>query len=290
MKWSIATLANRRTPAWYATLALLSLISACTTPAQRLQRLARTADLHPLQLAGGGFHLAAFRNNASGGILHVYLSGDGTPWLDRFTISPDPTPRQPLALRLMTHDPEPSLYLSRPCYQAHFHDRRCNPLLWTSYRYSPAVVTAMAAALHSYLHHHAFHGLVFIGYSGGGTLAMLLAPLFASTRMVVTIAGNLDPAAWTTRHNYTPLAGSLNPAEQPPLAAHIRQLHLVGSQDRIVPPALIRKAVSRQPCTELEIVPGYNHHCCWLAAWPAILRQVRRMLAAPTCPVRHTTG
>ena len=69
-----------------------------------------------------------------------------------------------------------------------------------------------------------------IGYSGGGTLAQLVAEKFTQTRAVVTLAGNLDLAAWVQLHDYTPLGGSLNPAERPPLPGHILQIHYVGKQ------------------------------------------------------------
>lgn len=272
---------------WFTLLPMGLLLAACTTPTERIQWLARQANLHQLQLTGNAFHLTAYRNAATGAMLHVYLSGDGTPWRNRYAVSTDPTPRHPLTLRLMMRDPAPAIYLARPCYQGHTHDHGCNPLLWTRDRYGVAVVTAMAAGLRSYLQHRRYHALVLIGYSGGGTLALLLAPRLPATRMVVTIAGNLDTAAWTSRHDYSPLTGSLNPADQPPLPSTIRQLHFAGDRDRIVPLSLIRAALARQPCAELYVIPGYNHQCCWLTAWPELLPRIRRTLAAPACHNRH---
>jgi pimeloyl-ACP methyl ester carboxylesterase len=50
----------------------------------------------------------------------------------------------------------------------------------------------MQAALERILASGHFDGVVLIGYSGGGTLAMLLAARVPETRGVITIAGNLD--------------------------------------------------------------------------------------------------
>lgn len=254
-------------------LALAVLLTGCASPGQRMDEFAAGAGLQHLQLAGAGFRLSAYRNSTHGKRLHIYLAGDGTPWRNRYTIAADPTPREPLALQLMARDPAPGLYLSRPCYHGHQHDPGCSPLLWTLARYGPEVVTSMAAALHTYLLDHPHAGLVFIGYSGGATLAMLLAPRFPQTRAVLTVAGNLDPDAWAARHGYSPLSGSLNPTRRPPLPVSIRQWHLAGGRDRIVPAALIKTAAAHQHCAQVIVFPDYDHHCCWLAHWPALLRQ-----------------
>jgi pimeloyl-ACP methyl ester carboxylesterase len=113
--------------------------------------------------------------------------------------------------------------------------------------------------------------LVLIGYSGGGTLAMLLAPRLSNTVRVVTLAANLDVSAWAAYHTFTPLSGSLDPAREAPLGAHISQLHLTGARDRQIPPWLAAPVVARQPYAELVVLPGFDHRCCWEAQWPALL-------------------
>ena len=57
--------------------------------------------------------------------------------------------------------------------------------------------------------------IVLIGHSGGGTLAVLLAPRIEDVSGVVSIAANLDIDAWADHHNYDRLTGSLNPNSQP---------------------------------------------------------------------------
>lgn len=206
--------------------------------------------------------------------LHVYLGGDGTPWLaGRPAI--DPTPRNPLLLRLLAMDPAPAIYLGRPCYHGHAGDRPCAPWLWTTGRYSEEVVASLARVVRRLVQDGRHSKIAWFGYSGGGTLAVLLAPRFRETDAVVTIAANLDTAAWAAYAWGGDLSGSLNPATLAPLPAHIWQRHYAGGADRIVPPRLTAPAASRLGA-ELVVVEDYDHACCWEQLWPGIIRDVAR--------------
>ena len=114
--------------------------------------------------------------------------------------------------------------------------------------------------------------LVFIGHSGGATLAMLLAERFPQTRALLTLAGNIDPDAWTALHNYTPLYGSLNPSQQTVLDADLIQHHYAGENDTNIPPELIRRALDKQPRDHFRffVISG-NHVCCWSIHWQSML-------------------
>ena len=89
----------------------------------------------------------------------------------------------------------------------------------------------MVAALRGFLSVHPYRNVVLIGYSGGGTIAWLMAARIPETTRVVTIAANLDIDEWTRIHDYSRLAGSLNPALAPALTPAIEQLHFVGGRD-----------------------------------------------------------
>jgi pimeloyl-ACP methyl ester carboxylesterase len=166
------------------------------------------------------------------------------------------------------------LYLGRPCYHGLSGRSECDPMLWTHGRYSDEVVTEMATALDRFMHSRQVQRATLIGYSGGGTLAMLLAERLPAADAVVTIAANLDIDAWARLHGYSRLTASLNPVERPPLPARVRQLHLVGTGDRNVPPWLVREALRSQPGAVLEEVPGASHRCCWEKLWPAPLERL----------------
>ncbi len=204
--------------------------------------------------------------------LHVYLEGDGSPWLRKRLAASDPTPRNALMFELMHLDKAPSLYLGRPCYHGLNKSVGCTPLLWTDQRYSPAVVNSMARALQRIT--QTDQPLILFGYSGGGTLAMLLAEQLPQTRAIVTVAANLDTDRWAALHKQQALSGSLNPATRPPLPAYIKQLHIAGERDNNVPPNLIREAIAHQPGAIFNILPHQEHRCCWREVWPDILRKM----------------
>jgi hypothetical protein len=88
---------------------------------------------------------------------------------------------------------------------------------------------------------------------------------------VVTVAGNLDVDAWTRYHHYTPLLGSLNPANLPPLNPDISQYHLVGKKDQNIPFQFSQQAINRQPDASLLIFDDFDHACCWPKIWLAFL-------------------
>ena len=216
-------------------------------------------------------HVVFLQMREASRTLHVYLDGDGTPWR-RGEPAPDPTPRNPLVLDLMALDRAPSVYLGRPCYHGLAASPPCTSALWTGRRYSAAVVSSMETVLRDVARAGGFERLVWFGYSGGGVLALLLAPRFPETTDVRTIAANLDIDMWTDLHGHERLDGSLNPAGLPPLPAAIRQRHYVGARDRLVPPQVTARAPI--PRDSIVVVPDYDHVCCWRALWREVLSGV----------------
>ena len=263
-------------------------IGCATSPAERMDAMAREHGLIFGGLKSNGFRLRYYRNRktVAAGPVRIYLEGDGLPWLRPNLIARDPTTRNPVALRLMLQDPGPAIYLGRPCYHQLDDRPLCTPWHWTAGRYSGTVVDSMAAAIERLTGTvPASTRIGLVGYSGGGALALLLAQRLPQADHVITIAGNLDPSAWTALHGYSPLSGSENPSRNPPLRGSIRQLHLVGGKDVNLPPSLIEAALRRQGSGWLVTITEYNHHCCWPDIWPSVLES--QTAGTPMCERPH---
>lgn len=179
-------------------------------------------------------------------------------------------------LELMKLDRQPSVYLGRPCYNGTSTDKRCTNALWTSARYSPAVIASMATGLRELQRRHQASELWLFGHSGGGALALLLADRLPDVSRVITIAGNLDTDAWTRHHGYTPLFSSLNPAQQPPLRDSVWQWHLLGGRDAVIPPPLVRPFILSQSQASGFQFDRFSHSCCWQPIWPELLDALAR--------------
>ena len=215
--------------------------------------------------------------------IHIYLGGDGRPWQTPTRIALDPTPKNPLMLKLMALDGNQAIYLGRPCYYESYPP--CAPVWWSFWRYSEDVVDSMAAVLERYT--RSYDSIVLMGHSGGGTLAMLLAQRLTKTSTIVTLAGNLDIEAWTKHHGYTSLLGSLNPATQPPLSKTIRQYHYLGTEDANIHAVWIKPVIDRQTNATLHMIDNADHNCCWGKLWPEILKQLAALRQdSPSAPSR----
>lgn len=253
-------------------LVVVAQISGCASPSQRMDERAADLGYRRVVVQGEGYEHVAYikagRTKASS-VLHVYLEGDGTPWVRKRVAAADPTPHTPLMFELMSLDPAPAIYLGRPCYHGLNKAKACTPDMWTDRRYSEAVVASMSAALDRLSAD--YPALVLLGYSGGGTLAMLMAERLPKTETVITVAANLDTAKWTEMHKQQPLTGSLNPATRPPLPPRIRQMHFAGGDDDNVPPMLVRDAIAQQQGAVFRVFPKQDHSCCWRDVWKEIL-------------------
>lgn len=247
-------------------------------------RVAADAGWHRLNLDAGTFVLAGFvpPDLRQADTLSIYIEGDGLAWIDSATPSFDPTPLDPLALRLALRDPAgAAVYLARPCQYVSGAERRgCEAKYWTGHRFSPEVIEATDFAVDSLKARFGAQRLVLVGYSGGGAVAALVATGRRDVVRLVTVAGNLDHVAWTSTQRLSPLSGSRNPADAWQGLAGIPQTHYVGGKDRSVGESVARAYAARFPADKrpaVIVVPEFDHHCCWADHWPALF-DVRRSL------------
>jgi len=269
----------------FVSFLLTFLFAACAvvpTPAERRVHADELAAAHGWQaepLTASQFELMTYipRVILRRERLTIYIEGDGLAWLDPVTPSSDPTPRDPLALRLALVQTEGNAaYLARPCQYGNARQDGCTERYWTDARFAPEVVAASSLAVDKLKARFGALQLTLVGYSGGGAIAALLAARRNDVSDLVTVAGNLDHRAWTTHHRVTPLNRSLNPADDIEKLDGIRQIHFVGPADRIVPPWLTLNYVEHFSGTQRPVVKqieGFDHVCCWGRIWPELLRE-----------------
>jgi hypothetical protein len=269
----------------YQLLLLLVLwLSACSTlpsPSERAEvaeLLAAQAGWKKVSIDTDHFTLLAYLPSMikSTETLTIYIEGDGFAWVNASTPSFDPTPINPLALKLALLDNVPSAYLARPCQFVHEKQRNCSQKYWTSHRFSPEVIHSTSQAIDQIKHQFGAEKLIFVGYSGGGAVAALVAAQRQDVMRLITIAGNLNHQAWTSTHHLSPLVGSLNPADNwQPLQA-IAQTHFVGGKDQEMGEFVAQTYAAKYPAAlkpNIIVMPDFDHYCCWQAHWPELKNQ-----------------
>ena len=265
-------------------VALLFTLAACNrTAAGRdatAAEVARAAGLDSAVARGAAFDLQLYRRDdpQRPGPLFVYIEGDGAAYLDPRTPAADPTPVDPLGLRLAAADPGPAVvYVGRPCQFAPGRsDARCAVPDWTTGRFSESVVAAVDGAIGRARAQSPQRPLVLVGYSGGGVVAALVAVRRRDVALLITVAAPLDPADWTRRLGLAPLAGSGSPLDRIPALAAVRQVAFAGGRDATVPVETIRAAIDRlgpQAQAGLIVMADFDHRCCWVQAWPRLRAQ-----------------
>jgi len=214
--------------------------------------------------AGDRLLAAAAPAQGPGEVLTIVIEGDGLSHDHRGRPTRDPTPRKPVGLEIARAWPSrPVAWLGRPCQYVLTADSRCQARDWTVARFSAEAVAATNAAIDTLKARAGARRVVLAGWSGGGTMAVLAAQARTDVAGIVTFASPLDLAAWTGRHRISPLTGSLDPAKAS-FAAPIAQVHLFGSLDGNVPPAVMRGAAERLSGGRgIVVVRPERHDCCW---------------------------
>ncbi|WP_404383897.1 alpha/beta hydrolase [Caenispirillum salinarum] len=280
---------RRRLPAAAVAVCAALSVAACAgggppppDPAARLEaarRLAAAAGLAEEVIPAGRFSLTAFhRLTRPGAPVRVYVEGDGLAWLSRRRLSGDPSPVDPVALRLAAADPAANVaYLARPCqFGGVARDTACrgDRRYWSSHRHGADVVAAVDAAVDALVRRTRGAGVELAGFSGGGAVAVLVAGRRDDVAALRTVAGALDNAMIARLHNVTPLRGSLDPADSAAAVAAVPQLHVSGAADAIVPPVVAEAFIAHQgaaACAARRVVPGAAHTSGWAASWPDLL-------------------
>lgn len=250
------------------------LASGCGGPLLRADDIASGAGFTKNAVHGTRFtHLAYIAEGPDPqSPVWVYIEGDGIPWIGETIPSVDPTPRTLVALSLMVKGPRPAVFLGRPCYFGTAARAPCEPVWWTHRRFSEDVIASMVAAFRQLAADRGWGGrrINLVGFSGGGTLATLMAARLAGVCALITVASPLDIDEWAASRGYSPLVGSVNPARLPALRDTVRQLHLRGERDPIVAPGNGGEFRRRNPAAQFRVVANVDHGMAWVATWDVL--------------------
>lgn len=255
-----------RSPVTLLLTCLLLNVMACS-----LVSPAGVPEPHSRVVTGAGFSHVIIEQPrtvaAPDDVVHLYIDGDGRPFINRTTVAADPTPRQSQVLRWMLLDRSPSFYLGRPCYLGMAQKDTCESRWWTTDRYAEPVIVSMVTAARQLLKGRP---VILIGYSGGGNIAAQMAGRLENVQGLITAAANLDVDAWTQHHGYTPLTVAAQPATVVAEIRRIPQLHLVGRWDKNVPVSLSR-SLAASANVRFCVIERFTHDCCWERKWPQLL-------------------
>lgn len=287
----------------FVTPIVLSLLvvgcSSIPTPKKRIDNantVAISGDLKPVMLKVDGFDIKSYQKLSkevtdkelsdkasptanTPHIVRLYIEGDGFTNLNRAQPSTNPTPVRPVALELASvDDASDVIYLARLCQYMKNPQYKCGKKYWTTHRYSGNVYNLYMRILNQLKVNYNIDQFELVGFSGGGTLATLLAHTRTDIKSLRTVAGNLDTLMFTRIHNMEPLKHSLNPLTYAERGNRIPQMHFIGETDHTIPPNVAHSYLLKQTGSNnrakarMHIVTGTGHDTNWQDKWPELLK------------------
>ena len=216
-------------------------------------------------------------------IMHVYIEGDGYAWKNRYQPSKDPTPINPIGLRMAVSDfADNILYIARPCQYTDLNiDKKCNKVYWTGSRFSQEVITSINQTINYFQNKYQIKNVAIYGHSGGGALAVLVASQRKDVREIGTIAANLNHKKLNKLHGVTPLNDSLDAIDVVDKVKSIPQFHIAGGEDGVVFPGIIGEFVGKVKKAggkvKLQMVPKAGHeYPSWDKVWLTTMEKTHK--------------
>lgn len=229
------------------------------------QSLVENKNLVQKEINTSSFNLFSYQKvSKSCKNIRVYIEGDGLSWISRNIISQNPTPIEPIGLKLfLVDDSSCKVYLARPCQYT--SSNICEEKYWTNERFSKKIIESFNEALNTTKKEFSPNSFEIVGYSGGAAIALLVSSSRDDIENITTIAGNLDIKKWVEIQNISNLNGSLNPADFSKSLEKIKQHHLIGENDRIIPKEIFFSYKSKFE-NQKNITYSLHkatHNCCW---------------------------
>ena len=264
------------------TIALLS--SGCVSKLSPKVRqhtadtVAQVGNLVQKKIATDDFLLTTYQRfdtTADNKQMVVYIEGDGMAWISRDQLSSNPTPVQPIALKLASIDTNANvLYVARPCqYLWPQKMNRCSSRYWSDKRGSEEVISSINQAISIVKQKQNISSIRLIGYSGGGGIAALIADRRADVNEFVSVSGNLNYKLFTQTHDLSPMNGSIDPITVANQIGSIPQIHYVGADDKIIP-----KQIALSFSDKVKVISDVSHDN-WPDKWAQILRTINHDLS-----------
>jgi len=264
------------------TIALLS--SGCVSKLSPKVRqhtadtVAQSGNLVQQKIATDDFLLTTYQRfdaTADNKQMVVYIEGDGMAWISRDQLSSNPTPVQPIALKLASIDTNANvLYIARPCqYLWPQKMNRCSSRYWSDKRGSEEVISSINQAISIVKQKQNISSIRLIGYSGGGGIAALIADRRADVSEFVSVSGNLNYKLFTQTHNLSSMNGSIDPITVANQIGSIPQIHYVGADDKIIP-----KQIALSFSDKVKVINNVSHDN-WPDKWAQILKTVNHDLS-----------
>jgi len=222
------------------------------------------------------FTLLTYRRfNKRSNSISIYIEGDGRAWETKHRLSLDPTPSNPIALRLAAVDPADNVaYIARPGQYSPSGFPDCDSKYWSGLRFTPEVVDSFNSAIDILKEKSGAKDVELVGYSGGGAIAVFVAARRSDVIALRTVAGNLNTKVLSEYHHVSQLEGSTNPMDVAQKVAHIPQRHFVGSKDKIIPLIIAESFVKMKEDKDyacITVVDGVSHNNGWQKRWKELL-------------------
>ncbi len=199
--------------------------------------------------------------------IRIYVEGDGRAYINRYRVSPDPTPDTNFLLQLVMQDSSPNLvYIARPCQ--YVDSDKCEEKYWTSHRFSAEAIAAIQEVVNSFSPQQ---DLELVGYSGGAQIILHLTN--KNIKNIRTINGNLDLEKFSQLNK---MPNFLAPKLDYKRISLIRQTHFVGTDDPIIPIDIFRRyklRMKKKNCINLKLIPDASHSKNWIEQWDKLLEK-----------------
>jgi len=259
-----------------------SLFTACSSIPSVDERIVRADELIKNSkikkeiISTNEFVLYSLQESSNCDTLRVYIEGDGLSWITRTKISNNPTPINPLTIKLFLKDDNTcKVYLARPCQYT--DDLKCEKKYWTSHRFSNEVLLSYFEAFDKLKNKYKNKEFEVVGFSGGGAIASLISSKRDDISYLITVAGNLDHKYWTQKNRISPLNGSLNPVDFSKNLTKIKQIHLIGGKDNIIDESIYNSYISYfDDKSNIKSIKyeEFSHQKGWEENWDKIIKSI----------------